>query len=104
MINIYNESSLHKTLKNFYSAQEGFREEVSEDGHIYESPAPDGKLINAVGAGDSMVAGFLAGFLENGNYGHAFKKALAAGSASAFSDTFATKEEIAALYRTLEVL
>ena len=77
---------------------------AAEDGHIYESPAPDGKLINAVGAGDSMVAGFLAGFLENGNYGHAFKKALAAGSASAFSDTFATKEEIAALYRTLEVL
>lgn len=45
MINIYNESSLHKTLKNFYSAQKGFREEVSEDGHIYDILSPDGSII-----------------------------------------------------------
>ncbi len=45
MINIYNESSLHKTLKNFYSAQEGSREEVPEDGHIYDILCPDGSVI-----------------------------------------------------------
>ena len=45
---------------------------LAEDGSVYESPAPKGKLINAVGAGDSMVAGFTAGYMQKGSYEHAF--------------------------------
>ncbi len=67
---------------------------VSEDGTVYESEAPKGRLVNAVGAGDSMVAGFIAGWLENKDMEYAFKMGIAAGSASAFSELLATKEEI----------
>lgn len=67
------------------------------DGRIYASPAPKGNLVNAVGAGDSMVAGFLAGYLQTKAYEEAFYMGLAAGSASAFSEFLATKEEVEAL-------
>ncbi len=69
------------------------------DGNIYEAPAPNGTLVNGVGAGDSMVAGFLAGWLEKHAYSHAFYMGLSAGSASAFSDLLATKQEIETVYR-----
>ncbi len=72
---------------------------ATEDGKIYKAPAPEGKLVNGVGAGDSMVAGFLAGWMEQKNYRHAFHMGIAAGSASAFSELLATKEEIADIYR-----
>lgn len=71
------------------------------DGRVYTAPAPKGRLVNAVGAGDSMVAGFLAGWMERGDYGHAFRMGLSAGSASAFSELLATGEEIRALYERL---
>ena len=72
---------------------------AAEDGGIHEAPAPEGKLVNGVGAGDSMVAGFIAGWMERKNYGHAFAMGLSAGSASAFSEQLATKEEVEAVYR-----
>lgn len=75
---------------------------LSADGGIYMTEAPKGKLINAVGAGDSMVAGFVAGWLEKNDYGHAFKMGVAAGSASAFSEFLATKAEVEAVYKQLE--
>ena len=59
---------------------------VTEDGKVYESMPPEGKVKNSVGAGDSMVAGFLAGYMENGDYEKAFYMGLCTGSASAFSD------------------
>lgn len=71
---------------------------LGEDGCVYESKAPEGKVINSVGAGDSMVAGFLAGWLEKGDYQHAFKMGISAGSASAFSKELATKEEVERIY------
>ena len=71
---------------------------VTEDGQMFSRPAPKGVLVNAVGAGDSMVAGFLAGYEKENDYQHAFKMAVAAGSASAFSEQLATKEEIFELY------
>lgn len=74
---------------------------AAEDGTVFDSPAPKGTLVNSVGAGDSMVAGFLAGWLETGDYHHAFKMGVAAGSASAFSDLLATKEQIERLYTEL---
>lgn len=73
---------------------------VDETGGVYISEAPKGTVINSVGAGDSMVAGFLAGWLEKKNYEYAFHLGLAAGSASAFSENLATSEEVAKVYRT----
>ena len=72
---------------------------VAEDGQVFEKPAPEGTLVNGVGAGDSMVAGFVAGWMEKKDYEHAFHMGIAAGSASAFSENLATKEEIEAVYR-----
>lgn len=72
---------------------------IAADGQIYDSPAPKGTLVNGVGAGDSMVAGFMAGWMEKKEYKHAFYMGLSAGSASAFSENLATKEEIEAVYR-----
>lgn len=51
--------------------------------------APYGETVNSVGAGDSMVAGFLAGFMQCGDYYEAFRTGIAAGSATAFSEWIA---------------
>lgn len=74
---------------------------VAEDGSVHLTPAPKGTLINAVGAGDSMVAGFLAGWQEQHDYGHAFRMGVASGSASAFSRYLATREEVERVYAQL---
>jgi len=71
---------------------------VAEDGTIISEAVPKGKLINGVGAGDSMVAGFMAGWLEKNDYDHAYAMGVASGSASAFSENLATKEEIDKVY------
>ena len=71
---------------------------VDETGCVHKMEAPEGMLVNAVGAGDSMVAGFLAGWEACRDYAHAFRMAVAAGSASAYSELLATKEEIWKLY------
>ena len=67
---------------------------MAEDGAVFGSGAPKGTVVNSVGAGDSMVAGFLAGFMASGDYQNAFEMGLCAGSASAFSEKLATKEEV----------
>ena len=67
---------------------------VAADGQVYQSPAAKGTVVNSVGAGDSCVAGFLAGLMETGSYQTAFQMGLAAGSASAFSDHLATRPEV----------
>lgn len=74
---------------------------VAEDGQVFEEPAPKGTLVNGVGAGDSMVAGFAAGWMEKQEYEHAFHMGIAAGSASAFSENLATREKIETVYRQI---
>lgn len=71
---------------------------VAEDGSVIKEDAPKGEVVNAVGAGDSMVAGFMAGWIEKKDYTHAFRMGVSAGSASAFSELLATKEEIMKVY------
>lgn len=71
---------------------------AAQDGTVYETPAPEGTLVNGVGAGDSMVAGFLAGWMEKQDFRHAFYMGVSAGSASAFSERLATREEIKHIY------
>ena len=74
---------------------------VAETGELYRLGVARGTVKNSVGAGDSMVAGFLAGFLQNGDYEHALKLGTAAGGATAFSDGLGVKSEIMKLYETL---
>lgn len=75
---------------------------LTTDGTTYKCPAPKGKLVNSVGAGDSMVAGFITGFNESaGDFKTAFHMGVATGSASAFSDNLATRPEVDALLKTI---
>lgn len=72
------------------------------DGKVISSPAIKGEVVNSVGAGDSMVAGFIAGYEEKGDLEYALKMGIATGSASAFSQNLATKEEVAELLERLK--
>lgn len=76
---------------------------IDEHGNVYEADAPKGELKNSVGAGDSMVAGFMAGYLQTCNYEDAFRMGVATGSASAFSENLATKREISEVLKRVEV-
>lgn len=70
---------------------------VTEEDQVFSAPAPDGNLVDTIGAGDSMVAGFLAGYLERGSMVDGFAKGIAAGSATAYKNGLATKEEITSM-------
>ena len=70
---------------------------VTENGQEFKAKAPKGKLKNSVGAGDSMVAGFVYGYLKSNDYKQAFIYGVCTGSASAFSEELATKPEVEAL-------
>ncbi len=72
----------------------------AEDGNIYSCGVCKGTVRNSVGAGDSMVAGFIAG-IADGDYSHALKLGTACGGATAFSDDLAVKEDIDRLLKTL---
>lgn len=66
----------------------------TEDGSLLRVPAAEGAVKNDVGAGDSMIAGFVTGWLQTKDYAQALHLGAAAGAASAFSETLAEKEEI----------
>ena len=74
---------------------------LDEAGQVHRIGCPKGKVLNSVGAGDSMVAGFLAGWLRTGDYGYALKLGTATGSATAFSIGLAEKPLIDELLSTL---
>lgn len=74
---------------------------VGENGETAYSQTPKGTLVNSVGAGDSLVAGFVAGYLETKDLEKAFINGICTGSASAFSRDLATKEEVEALKKQL---
>ena len=75
---------------------------VAEDGSVYRAEAPEGRVRNSVGAGDSMVAGFLYGYLNSGTYEDAFYYGICSGSASAFSENLATRKEIEKLLKKMK--
>jgi 1-phosphofructokinase len=74
---------------------------IDEAGQEYFLKSPEGKRVNTVGSGDSMVAGFIAGFLKYKNYNDALKMGVSAGSASALSKYLATKEEVYNLFNNI---
>ncbi len=75
---------------------------ITKEGKQYYKQAPKGQAVNTVGAGDSMVAGFIAGYLESGDYEQALKMGIATGSASTFSMNLATKEEVEILLKNIK--
>ncbi len=74
---------------------------VTEDGEVHQMGVAKGIVKNSVGAGDSMVAGFVAGYIQKGDYAYALKLGTAAGGATAFSDDLATREKIQETLRSL---
>ena len=74
---------------------------IDEAGQEYFLKSPEGKRVNTVGSGDSMVAGFIAGFLKYNNYNDALRMGVSAGSASALSKYLATKEEVYNLFNNI---
>ena len=74
---------------------------VDENGNVSKMPAAKGTVVNSVGAGDSMVAGFLAGWLKTGDYAYALKLGTACGGATAFHSGLAEKKEIEEVLGTL---
>jgi 1-phosphofructokinase len=75
---------------------------LPENGEPIKREVPKGVLKNSVGAGDSMVAGFLCGYLKNNDIDEAFKMGIATGSASAFSQELATEKEVYELLKQLK--
>lgn len=71
---------------------------VCRDGNVYYKSAPRGKVVNTTGAGDSAVAGFIAGYISKSDYEYALSLSVCAGSATAFSTSLATGEEIAEVF------
>lgn len=76
---------------------------LTEKNEVYYSNTPKGQVVNTVGAGDSMVAGFIAGYLKKQNYKEALKLGIASGSATAFSAGLALKEEIDELLKQITI-
>ena len=74
---------------------------LPENGEAIKREVPKGVLKNSVGAGDSMVAGFLCGYLKNNDIDEAFKMGIATGSASAFSEELATEREVYELLKQI---
>ena len=73
---------------------------AAADGCIYQGEAPKGTLVNSVGAGDSMVAGFITGFQKTGSYKEALRMGLCTGTASACSEHLADKDQVERLLET----
>lgn len=67
---------------------------IDEQGSVTTFGNVEGELVNSVGCGDSMVGGFLAGWIEKGDYSYALKLGAACGNATAFSQELATADEI----------
>lgn len=67
---------------------------LTESGEVYTANVPTGQVVNSVGAGDSMVAGFMAKYTETGDFKQSLQYGAATGSATAFSVWLATKDQV----------
>ena len=74
---------------------------IDETGAVHSISNAKGTLINSVGCGDSMVAGFVAGCLQKGDYAHALRLGAACGNATAFSEALAQRADIDRIYEIL---
>lgn len=74
---------------------------IDENENVYSLDAPKGNLVNSVGAGDSMIAGFISGLAKFNNYEKAFKYSVATGSGTAFSKWLAEKEIVNQIFEKM---
>lgn len=70
---------------------------------LFKATVPEGKLIDSVGAGDSMVAGFIAGIVKGESEKETYLLASASGTATAFSEALATSDEISTLMNKIKI-
>lgn len=75
---------------------------LDEEGRVHRIGTPQGRVVNSVGAGDSMLAGFMAGYLDRGCYDHALRLGTACGSATAFCLGLAQRPQIEQMLTQLE--
>jgi len=95
---------LDRGVKNVILSRGGDGALLVNKEFVLETSVPKGKLINSIGAGDSMVAGFVAGFVKGMSTEDAFKLAVASGSATAYSYGMAEKDLVDKLYSEIEIL
>lgn len=95
---------LDRGVKNVILSRGGDGALLVNKKFVLEASVPKGKLINSIGAGDSMVAGFVAGFVKGMSTEDAFKLAVASGSATAYSYGMAEKDLVDKLYSEIEIL
>ena len=76
---------------------------VGKEGKIYYAEAPEGKVINTVGSGDSMISGYIYGMINCKNEKEAFKFSVSAGSATAFSKSIGEKEKVYEIYKSMKL-
>lgn len=76
---------------------------VTEHNQVFTSSVAKGEVVNSVGAGDSMVAGFIAGYLKSNSYEDALRLGAASGGATAFSSDLATREFIDKLVKEIKI-
>lgn len=74
---------------------------IDENSNVTTFANVDGKLVNSVGCGDSMVAGFVAGYINKKDYAYALKLGAACGNATAFSEELATADEIKKVFEIM---
>lgn len=77
---------------------------LTEDGQVFSSDIPKGRVVNSVGAGDSMLAGFVATYLETGDFAQSLKRGAATGSATAYSVWIAERQLIDDLVNQIHVV
>ncbi|MGL5295513.1 MAG: 1-phosphofructokinase [Culicoidibacterales bacterium] len=76
---------------------------ITETGDVYRSNIPKGTLVNSVGAGDSMLAGFMATYLQTQDYAKALQVGAATGSATAYQVGLATAQDVTTLVHEITV-
>ena len=74
---------------------------IDENSNVTTFANVDGELVNSVGCGDSMVAGFVAGYINKKDYAYALKLGAACGNATAFSEELATADEIKKVFEIM---
>lgn len=95
---------LNKGVKNVILSRGGEGALLVNKDFVLEAYVPKGKLINSIGAGDSMVAGFIAGYVKGMSIEDSFKLGVASGSATAYSYGLAEKELVEKLYEEIVII
>ena len=95
---------LEKGVKNVILSRGGEGALLINENFVLEASVPKGSLINSIGAGDSMVAGFIAGHVKGLSVEDSFKLSVASGSATAYSYGLAEEKLVNKLYNEINII